>query len=498
MLLDRRGARCLVAAVAGAALPLAFAPFQWFWVAPLSLAVFFYLVDGQSPWRGWWIGACYGWSTFLFGTSWVFVSVREFGQAPLPVALFVTGGMVAILGLYAALIGFVGNRFFTRGGQWRLVLVWPALWILGEWLRARLLSGFGWLSLGYSQSDTLLLGYAPVVGVLGITLVIALTAGALVLLLYGLSWRRAFPLGVAALLWFGGLPLQSAVWTQPRAESVSVSLVQGAVPQDEKWLPQTRAPTLALYAELTQSELGRDIIVWPEAAIPDLYHRVGPYLDRVEAAALARDSTVLLGILRDDPDSTFQNTVIALDGVRSSYVKRHLVPFGEYFPVPAFVRRWMRLMSLPYTDAEPGQADQAPLAVGDELLGVTICYEDVFGAEQLKFARDASILVNISNDAWFGDSIAAHQHLQIARLRAAEAARYLLRATNTGISAVIDPKGRIAVQSPQFEVAVLRADVNGVDGQTPYARFGDWPTLVLGLAMLALAIGRQRVSPQRN
>lgn len=498
MLRDSRGLRCLAAAASGAVVPLAFAPLQWFWIALLSLGLFYYLVEGQRPRDGWWIGACYGWSSFLFGTSWVYVSVREFGQAPLPVALLVTVGMVFILGLYAAIVGYVGNRYFTRFGQYRLLLVWPALWVLGEWLRGQLLSGFGWLGLGYSQSDSVLMGYAPVVGVLGISLVVAFSSGALLFLLLRPGVRQGAAVALAGLLWLTGLALQGIIWTQPRAESVSVSLVQGAIPQDQKWLPRSRAPTLALYAELTQPELGRDLIIWPEAAIPDLYHRVEPYLARMEAAALARNSLVLLGILRDDPDSTFQNTVVALDGERSSYVKRHLVPFGEYFPVPKFVRRWMRLMSLPYTDAEPGKADQAPLAVGNELLGVTICYEDVFGAEQLAFARNASILVNVSNDAWFGDSIAAHQHLQIARLRAAEAGRYLLRATNTGISAVINPQGEIMERSPQFRAAVLRAEVTGMDGHTPYARFGDWPAMMFCALMLLVAVVRQRFSPPQS
>ncbi len=495
---DSRGLRCVAAAFAGAVLPLAFAPLQWLWLAPLSLGLFFFVVDEQRPRDGFWIGACYGWSSFLFGTSWVYISVREFGQAPLPVALFVTAGMVLILGLYAALIGYVGNRYFTRCGQFRLLLVWPALWIIGEWLRARLLSGFGWLSLGYSQSDSALLGYAPVVGVLGISFILALSAGAGVLFLRRPQLPRLVPIGVVTLLWFAGFALQSVGWTNPRAEPVSVSLVQGAIPQDEKWLPRSRAPTLALYAELTEAELGRDLIIWPEAAIPALYHRVQPYLARMEAAALARNSLVLLGILRDDPDSTFQNTVVALNGDRSTYVKRHLVPFGEYFPVPAFVRRWMRLMSLPYTDAVPGKADQAPLPAGGELLGVTICYEDVFGAEQLEFARNASILVNVSNDAWFGDSIAAHQHLQIARMRAAEAGRYLLRATNTGISAVIDPWGKVLERSPQFRAAVVRADITGMDGHTPYARFGDWPALMLAVTILVAALAALRISRQQN
>lgn len=401
-----RSPRCIIAAVAGALVCLSFAPVGWFWLAPVSIGLFFYAVDGQRPRDGFWIGACYGWSTFLVGTSWVFVSVREFGQAPLPVALFVTLGMVAILGLYAAIVGYVGNRLFSTLGKLRLLLVWPSLWVVGEWLRARLFSGFGWLSLGYSQSDSPLLGYAPVVGVIGISLLVALSAGAVLWLILQRGWLRAAPLALVVMMWLGGWWLQPVNWTQPRQRAITVSLVQGAVPQDQKWLPQQRRPTLELYASLTEAELGRDLIIWPEAAIPDLYHRVKDYLRRIEAAALASNSTVVLGILRDDPQSTFENTVVALDGVRSSYSKRHLVPFGEYFPVPAFVRQWMRLMSLPYTDAEPGGDNQPPLAAAGELLGVTICYEDVFGNEQLRFARQASILVNVSNDAWFGDSMA--------------------------------------------------------------------------------------------
>ena len=211
--------------------------------------------------------------------------------------------------------------------------------------------------------------------------------------------------------------------------------------------------------------------------------------------------SVLLGILRDDPDGgTFQNTVVALTEPPAFYVKRHLVPFGEYFPVPAFIRRWMRLMSLPYTDAVPGADDQPALSIAGQTLGLMICYEDVFGAEQRHYLPQATMLVNVSNDAWFGNSLAPHQHLQIAQLRAAEAGRYLLRATNTGISAVIDERGQVRARVPQFSPQVLRASVPGFAGSTPYVRWGDWPTLVAMLAALLGGYGwrrRSALAPER-
>jgi apolipoprotein N-acyltransferase len=254
---------------------------------------------------------------------------------------------------------------------------------------------------------------------------------------------------------------------------------------------------MAMYRELTLGQSEVDLVVWPEAAIPALYDSVRGYLEEVRREAAARRTSVLLGILREDPGGgTFQNTVVALTDPPAFYVKRHLVPFGEYFPVPAFVRRWMRLMSLPYTDAVPGGDDQPALAIAGHTLGLMICYEDVFGAEQRHYLPDATLLVNVSNDAWFGDSLAPHQHLQIARVRAAEAGRYLLRATNTGITAVIGPRGSVTAQVPQFSTQVLRAAVRGYDGWTPYARWGDWPVLLAVMVLVLGAYGWRRAQQQ--
>jgi apolipoprotein N-acyltransferase len=267
--------------------------------------------------------------------------------------------------------------------------------------------------------------------------------------------------------------------------NVGVALVQGAIAQDLKWKPEMLEDTMALYAGLTRQSLDADVIVWPEAAVPTLIEYVRPFLDGVRRTAAARGSTVLLGILHREPGAPLenaQNVLISLTEPEQMYVKRHLVPFGEYFPVPRFVRSWLRLMNLPYNDILPATQDQPEIAFGGERAAITICYEDVFGAEQLQFLPDATLLVNVSNDAWFGDSIAPHQHLQIARVRAAEAGRWLLRSTNTGVTAVIDPRGRVAQQLPQFEPGVLKHTVQGYTGSTPYARTGNWLVLVAAFA----------------
>ena len=265
-----------------------------------------------------------------------------------------------------------------------------------------------------------------------------------------------------------------------------------------KWQPEQLEPTLAAYAELTSQAAGADLIIWPEAAIPMPVEYIGPYLETMRRRAAERGSTLLLGVLRTVSDAegnqTYQNVLLAMTEQPQFYVKRHLVPFGEYFPVPRFIRSWMRLMSLPYTDLAGGADDQAPLVVHGERLGVTICYEDVFGAEQLHYLQDATLLVNVSNDGWFGESIAIPQHLQIARVRAAEAGRYLLRAANRGVTAVIDQHGRIVDSIPAFAPGVLRATVRGYTGATPYARVGNYLIVLACAVALAAAFAVERRS----
>jgi apolipoprotein N-acyltransferase len=302
---------------------------------------------------------------------------------------------------------------------------------------------------------------------------------------------------VLVAIWGVGFAAREHRWTAPQDRELRVALVQGAIAQDEKWTPAQLPGTLALYRGLTEQSTSADLIVWPEAAIPDLYERQQPFLDELQRWSERHGSAIMLGILRrapagSPPTATFQNVLVALTEPRRTYVKRHLVPFGEYYPVPGFMRTWLQLLRLPYTDGVPGDDRQPPLDLAGERIAVTICYEDVFGAEQLRYLADTTLLVNVSNDAWYGDSIAPHQHLQIARLRAAEAGRYLLRATNTGVTAVIDPQGEVVASVPQFEAAVLAHTVRGYTGVTPYARWGNYPVVIAAaLAALAAALARR-------
>jgi apolipoprotein N-acyltransferase len=484
----------LLSVLAGAALPLAFAPFRQFWVAPLVYAALLHLWDGAVPRRAFGLGFAFGCGAFLAGTYWTFIAVRDFGEAPLALALFLTVGLVAVLAVFVGAAGFVAARWFRARGAVAWLVTFPAVWVIAEWLRGWAFSGFGWLSAGYSQTDSWLMGYAPLAGVHGMGLAVLLSAGALLTLVRGDKQTRAVALVVLLVVWGGGAVVRDHAFTSPTGSELRVALVQGAVKQDLKWRPEELLSTMQLYGELTQQSVGADLVIWPEAAIPTLYEYVPQYLESLRRATAARGSTVLLGILRRNPSApdgeTFQNIVVALTATPQVYVKRHLVPFGEYFPVPRFVRDWMRLMNLPYTDAVPGAPDQPALEVDGQRIAATICYEDVFGAEQLHYLPSATLLVNVSNDAWFGDSIAPHQHLQIARVRAAEAGRYMLRATNTGMTAVVDPRGRLVRVLPQFEPGVILERVQGFAGATPYARVGNTPVLLLAIVALLVQLVR--------
>jgi apolipoprotein N-acyltransferase len=306
--------------------------------------------------------------------------------------------------------------------------------------------------------------------------------------------RRCVAVALAAVLFLVPDLLASHHWTHAAGPSIAIAAVQGAVPQDQKWQAKNRELTMERYRRLTGEAWGARLIVWPEAAIPVLAPMIQDYLSALEQEGRAHDADFAIGLVDYLPETKqYFNGVRVLSKAGDGwYYKRHLVPFGEYFPVPAFVRSWLRLMSLPYDDFTAGSRRQPVLSAAGQKLGFTICYEDAFGGQQLKVLRNATLLVNVTNDAWFGDSTARHQHLQIARMRALEAGRYLVRAANDGITAVIDARGRVVDRLPQFQEGVLRADVQPMTGLTPYARFGNYPVVLGALLSLAIAIWRRR------
>ncbi len=477
----------LASLVIGLTLPLAFAPFRWWWYAPVAAAAAAAFWVGRPAREAAACGFGFGAGAFLTGTYWLYISITIFGKAPAALSVLLMLGLVAIMACYYAATAWAVARLAGGNGV-RLLWVLPAAWVFAEWLRGWLLSGFPWLSLGYAQTEGPLAGLGPLLGVYGLSAVVALLAAALLVLWRGGARDRVVAAAALIVLPVAGWLADGLDWTRPAGEPLRASLIQGAISQDRKWLPEERAPTLLLYRRLTLGESGSDIIVWPEVAVPALAAQVESYLDGIDRILERRGQDLLLGIMDYDYETgAYSNSVLKLGDGEGLYRKRHLVPFGEYFPVPDFVREWMRLMSLPYSDTTAGPPRPPLISVAGHKVALSICYEDAFGAEQLYAFPEASLLVNVSNDAWFGDSIAPHQHLQIAQMRSIEAGRWQLRATNTGITAFIDPRGRLHSRSPQFETAVLSAEVEPRTGRTPYAATGNWPVVTASLGLLLLA-----------
>jgi apolipoprotein N-acyltransferase len=481
------------AAGAGVLLAAGFAPLEWWPLALVCPAVLIALWQGATPREAARLGFWFNAGTFAAGTYWLYISIHGFGGAPLWIAFGLMAGLVGIMALYGAALGYAIARWLPATGALRWMVAIPAAWLIVEWWRGWFLTGFSWLSLGYSQTDTWLAGFAPVLGVYGISALLLVGAGALVTLAWGTP-RERFCAAVALLApWVVGLPLRGVEWTHPVGAPVSVAIVQGAIPQDQKWLDSNRDTTLDLYRDLTREALGARVIVWPESAPPDLANNLSDYLLGVFREVHSRGSALVTGVVRAEGD-VYYNSVLSLGTRLGWYNKHHLVPFAEFFPVPQFVRSWLRLMSLPYSDFERGAAVQPPLEAGGLALQASICYEDAYGSSQLPTLAAADALVNVTNDAWFGHSTARHQHFQIARMRALEAGRFLLRAANDGVSGIIGPHGEIVARAPEYRAYVLKGSITARRGLPPYAYVGNWLIISLAAATLGALGGRRRMS----
>jgi apolipoprotein N-acyltransferase len=489
--------KALLAAVVGGVLPFAFAPYGCYPIAALPLAVLFWLWRDCSPARAAAYGGCFGFGLFAHGASWVQVSIHQFGLPLYTFSVSMTLLFIVILAVFPALAGYVMQRTRANSATLQLLIGIPCWWVASEYLRSWAFSGFPWLLLGYSQTDSWLAGYAPIVGAYGISLVVAFIAALLVFLSDARNTRasRLVAIGTIVLAISGGGALRKVDWTVRQVPPIKVALVQGAVPQTIKWQPEYRAATLALYDALTTPQWGNELVVWPETAIPAFPDEIRRELDQFGARARNSGTALLVGIPTGDRlhGPYFNSVVLLNDGVQK-YDKHHLVPAGEYLPLDQWIRPILNFLAIPMSNFSPGKPLQAPLEYGAIRAGVSICYEDAYAEEVAKPLPAANILVNVSDDAWFGDSIAPHQHLQIARMRALEGGRYLLRATNTGISAIIDPRGQVIAQSPQFESYVLTGSAELREGATPFIGGGRYAVpLLLAAGIFVGGLSRYRV-----
>ncbi|TMH02683.1 MAG: apolipoprotein N-acyltransferase [Betaproteobacteria bacterium] len=485
----------LAALLLGAATVFSFSPFGASLLPALTLAGLFALWRTSSPGRAFALGLAFGLGLFAVGVSWVYIALNTFGDMPALLAALGTAVFCAYLALFPALTGWITARTTACDSIARLMVA-AAAWTLSEWLRGWLFSGFGWLSVGYTQVATPLAGYAPIGGVLVPGLLLALTAAVLADAVTGVdaNGRRLLASTVAvAIVWASGYALTRVDWSHPVGEPTTVSLLQGNIGQDLKFEPSYREKTFAIYADLVAKSRGR-LIVLPESALPVFADEVPPeYVALLRSAAQHNGGDLLLGLFFFEPrasvdeDDRYYNSVVTVGTAAPQvYRKHHLVPFGETIPLkPVFGWFIRNVLAIPLADQTPGAAYQEPFVVAGQRLAVNICYEDAFGGELARRAADATLMVNVTNDAWYGHSLAAEQHDQIAAMRALETARPMLRATNTGITSIIDHHGVESSRLPWFTRGVLEGTIAGRQGVTPYVRFGD--ALVVALALLIIA-----------
>jgi apolipoprotein N-acyltransferase len=481
----------VLALFAGGALVLAFAPFEWRVLAVLAPAMLLLTWLDSTPGRAFRRGYLFGLAFFGFGVSWVFNSIHVFGEAPAVLAAAITAALVLFIALYPALTGYLVNRYLAGSPGLTLILAYPAMWTLLEWVRGWLLTGFPWLTLGQAQLDWPLAGVVPVLGATGATWACMLSSGLLVYFILAVGGRRWMTLAGVLLLWATAGPLSMIDWTMPSRPPLTASLIQGNIPQDEKMSDERLQPTLDRYRRLSRQHWDSDLIVWPESAVPTWYdHVANSFLQPLAQEAHRHGAALLTGVFAYDLASgKAYNAVVRPGHDPDFYFKRHLVPFGEYLPLRGLLM-WMKdMLVIPMSDLSSG--DGKPLLrlpeLGNLAVGISVCYEDAYGAELNDALPEAELLVNVSNDAWFGDSLAPHQHLEIARLRALETGRYLLRATNTGISAIIDVRGKVTARAPQFKTQVLTGAAQPRKGLTPFSRWENWVVVALVLTALGAA-----------
>jgi len=492
----------IAAVLFGIILTFAFAPYEIFPLAILAPAGLLALWLKVTPSAGhaFRLGFLFGLGLFGGGVYWVFTSIHLFGGVPTPLAIVITAGLIAILALIPASVGYFLNRYFPNQTTAKLVLAFPAIWVLSEWVRSWIFTGFPWLLLGYSQTNSPLKGYAPILGVYSISLALTVSSGLVVNAVFKYKQKafKALYLNLLSftIIWIAGGLFCLIPWTVPQGEPLTVSLVQGNIPQSIKWSPEHLQLSLDRYTDLTQPLWGKShIIIWPEASVPLPLQNAEEFINALDDKAKESGSALILGIPIRTPDGkSYYNSVVTLGADKSVYSKRHLVPFGEYTPMEALLSHALQFMDIPMSEMRAGDIDQAPLVVGKTKILASICYEIAF--PQLTRSTDKSIgmLLVVTNDAWFGESNAEPQHLQMAAMRALEFGKPVLFVSNDGITAIINPKGQIEASIPQREATVLNGKVQPMYGITPWLFNGIDPVLFLTLIFIFISVRANKIA----
>lgn len=477
----------LFLALAGASLPLSLAPFDLWWLGVLAMAALAAGINNTSPKHSFLLGWVFGSASFLTGVSWVYIAIHDFGATPAYLALPMTAVFCIFLGLVPALTCYVYSRW-VRAGWGGRVLGFAAIWVLCEWLRGWIFTGFPWLYLGYGHLHTALAGWSPVVGVYGLSFWVALSGAALSQFIIAPTSRKlhsAAPLLGCLLLFSQGYLLKQTEWTQAKTTTpLRIGAVQSNIAQEKKWAYTQYWATLELYDQASEKLWAdADLVIWPEAAIPALYHNAQSFFDYIAERAAANDSALITGVPTRF-DENMYNSAMVISGGEGIYHKQRLVPFGEFVPLSGYIQGLLKIFDLPLSSFIRGGSEQAHLSVKGWQLAPSICYEIAYPDLIAKSSRGSDVLFTISNDAWFGHSIGPDQHMQMAQMRALENGRELIRVTSTGITALVDHHGNIQRRVPSFTETALRGEVHAREGTTPFTRYGSTPIILLCFALI--------------
>jgi len=479
----------LLALFSGALLPLALAPFSWWPTAIFSICALCFLCRGQGMRGVFALALVFGFGLYGVGASWVYVSIHDYGHASVALASLLTAGfalgMAFVFALPLTLFGL-----FRNAPPPAILFAFPALWVLGEWFRGWFLTGFPWLNVGYGLIDTWLAGWAPLFGALALS-GIAAFGGTLLSLIGERKQHKSMisnGLIILVLLCAGGVYLKIKPWTYPTGKRLDVALVQANLPLLEKWNDKELKQILLNFKQTNESLLDQDLIIWPESALPTLQSNISGFLGDIDTTLKQQHVGLLTGIPSNTDANHYYNSVIGLGRASGSYQKRRLVPFGEYVPLERWLRGAIGFFDLPMSAFSAGAAQQRPIRIGTVQIATAICYEIAYADLLARDARDANILLTISNDTWFGKSIGPHQHLQIARMRAMENAKPLIRVTNDGITAIISPRGKVLEELPRFQAGILKTKVAPYSGSSPFSQFGSLP--IVGLCFATLIVLR--------
>ena len=505
MIYNKKYLPVLLAFLFGAASVLGFAPFYLFPVPIVAVAGLCYLwAKAGTPQAAWLLGFSYGLGLYCVGIYWIYISLHDFGGMPWWFAGFCTFCLCAFMALFVGLVGYFSKKL-SRGKQAWLWLSVPVLWGLSDWIRSWIFTGFPWLTMGYSQvPHSPLAGFMPIVGVYGvsvITVFISAVIGFWLAQNNQISQQKPLfirnSIAALTLIIVAGFTLKTVEWTTPIGAPIKVALVQGNIAQSTKWSPEKAQGTIDQYLSMLQASKA-DLIILPETALPVISSQLD---ESVKNTILthAKQHPLIIGMVEyDEKTNAYFNSALGFsdaafgESATQSYAKNHLVPFGEYIPLKKLFgwiyRDWL---NMPLSDLSRGGTQQQPMRLAGQKIGVNICYEDVFGEEIIRQLPAATLLVNISNDAWYGKSYAAQQHMQFSQARALETGRYMLRATNTGATAAIDTHGFVFAHAPHDVQTTLDVTAQGYTGSTPYVRWGNWPFIVFCFAAMAFVTIRK-------